>query len=87
MKVVYIPKGVCSKKMTVVIENGILQKVTVLKGCSGNLQGICRLLIGMEANEAIKKLKGIHCGKKTTSCPDQLARALKKSLRSQAALR
>lgn len=82
MKLQYRPKGVCSQLMTVEVEDGIIQKVEVEGGCNGNLQGISRLLVGMEVHEAISRLEGIHCGGKPTSCPDQLSKALRKCLGS-----
>jgi uncharacterized protein (TIGR03905 family) len=62
------------------IEDGIIKDVKVVGGCSGNLQGISRLVKGMKAEEAVGKLKGIRCGFKQTSCPDQLARAIEQAL-------
>ena len=75
--ITYLPKGVCSKHMEIDLENGVIQAVRVLGGCNGNLQGICALLVGMTREEAIRRLDGIHCGPRPTSCPDQLAQALK----------
>ena len=63
---------------------GIIQKLEVLGGCSGNLQGISALVEGMPAQEAIRRLKGIRCGFKDTSCPDQFARGLESALKKQA---
>lgn len=80
MNIVYKPKGVCSQLMTIDVENGIIKKVEVKGGCSGNLQGISKLLVGMPVKEAIEKMEGIHCGNKSTSCPDQLAQALRKCI-------
>lgn len=65
--------------MTVEVEDGIIRSLRIMGGCSGNLQGISRLVEGMEAEEAIKRLEGIRCGFKPTSCPDQLAQALKQA--------
>ena len=73
------PRGVCSNEMHIDIENGIIRKLTVIGGCNGNLQGISSLVEGMEVDEVIRRLKGIRCGMKDTSCPDQLARALEKA--------
>ena len=73
----YTPKGVCSKRMEIDVEDGAIQAVRVMGGCSGNLQGICSLLKGMKVEEAIARMDGIRCGMKPTSCPDQLAQALK----------
>lgn len=77
MKLSYTPSGVCSNKMDVEISEGIVTKLKVSGGCSGNLQGISRLVVGMEAEEAIARLEGIRCGHKKTSCPDQLSKALR----------
>ena len=80
MTYTYAPKGTCAKKMEVDVENGVIQDVRVLGGCSGNLQGIMSLLRGMKAEDAIARLKGIRCGMKPTSCPDQLSIALTQAL-------
>lgn len=77
MKITYRPKGVCSQLMEIETEDNIIKSVQVMGGCSGNLQGISRLVEGMEISEAIKRMEGIRCGYKPTSCPDQLAQALK----------
>lgn len=71
------PRGVCSQRMNIEVEDGILRSLKVTGGCSGNLQGIAQLVEGMPVEEVIKRLDGIHCGFKSTSCPDQLAQALK----------
>ena len=72
------PRGVCSREMQVELDDqGVIQALRVTGGCSGNLQGIAALVKGMSAEEAIQRLKGIRCGPKSTSCPDQLAQALK----------
>ena len=73
----YTPKGVCSRQMEIDVEDGTIQAVRVLGGCSGNLQGIMSLLKGMRVEDAIQRMEGIQCGMKSTSCPDQLAPALK----------
>lgn len=70
------PRGVCSQKITLDIEDGIVSNVKFTGGCHGNLQGIAKLVEGMSADEVIKRLSGIRCGFKPTSCPDQLAKAL-----------
>jgi uncharacterized protein (TIGR03905 family) len=89
MNYTYYPKGVCSTKITVEIEEGVIKKLAICNGCSGNLQGITRLAEGMRVEEAIDKLRGIKCGPKPTSCPDQLSIALEKAweqyLRGQSA--
>ena len=78
------PRGVCSQAMRVEVDDqGIIQKLEVLGGCSGNLQGISALVVGMPAREAIHRLKGIRCGFKDTSCPDQFARGLEAALARQ----
>jgi uncharacterized protein (TIGR03905 family) len=66
--------------MTIEVEEGIIRSVEVLDGCNGNLQGISRLMEGMTVEEAIRRMEGIRCGRKSTSCPDQLAQALKTAL-------
>ena len=77
MKISYRPRGVCSQLMNVEAENGIVKSVEVVGGCNGNLKGISRLVVDMPVKEAISRLEGITCGDKPTSCPDQLAQALK----------
>ena len=77
--ITYTPKGVCSRQMEIDLEDDIIKEVRVLGGCSGNLQGVSSLLVGMSREEAIRRLDGIRCGFKPTSCPDQLARALKQA--------
>ena len=72
------PQGVCSREMQVEVEDGVVRRMEVTGGCSGNLQGISRLVEGMPVDEVIRRLEGIRCGFKPTSCPDQLARGLKK---------
>ena len=76
MEYIYKPKGVCSRKMKIKVENNIIEEVTIQGGCAGNSLGISNLIKGMQVDEAIKRLKGILCGNKGTSCPDQLAIAL-----------
>ena len=76
----YQTKGVCSRSIDVEIEDGIITRVQYNGGCSGNTQGVAALVRGMTPEEAIKRLSGIHCGPKQTSCPDQLATALKEFL-------
>ena len=76
MKYVYEPKGVCSRQINLEVEKGIVIKIEVIGGCNGNLKGISRLVEGMRVEEVIKRLKGINCNGKGTSCPDQIARAL-----------
>ena len=80
MEHVFRPRGVCSHEMRVEIEDGIIRKVAVKGGCSGNLQGISKLVVGMDAREAISRMEGIRCGMKPTSCPDQLSKAIEECL-------
>ena len=79
MTITYRPKGVCSRLMRVEVEDGIIRQVEVQGGCSGNLQGISRLLVGMPVQQAIERMEGVRCGGKPTSCPDQLAKALRQA--------
>ena len=84
MTYVFRPQGVCSQQMKVdVDEQGIIQGLQVMGGCHGNLQGIAALVKGMSAKEAAQRLKGIRCGFRATSCPDQLAQNLEKILEQQ----
>jgi len=72
----YFTKGVCSRKINIRIENGVLMDVAFEAGCNGNLQGISKLVQGMNIDDVINKLNGIDCRGKGTSCPDQLSKAL-----------
>ncbi len=81
MKHTYIPRGTCSRKMTVELDGNIIKSVEIAGGCNGNLQGISRLIEGMDAHDAIERMKGIRCGFKNTSCPDQLSIALEEALK------
>ncbi|MBP1542577.1 MAG: TIGR03905 family TSCPD domain-containing protein [Oscillospiraceae bacterium] len=76
----YTPRGVCSRKMIIDVEDGRVTSLKVIGGCDGNLKGISRLVEGMEVDEVISRLQGIRCGMKPTSCPAQLAEGLKKIL-------
>ena len=78
MQYTYEPEGVCSYEMIIEVEEDTIKKVTIEGGCAGNTVGVSRLVEGMKIEEAIKRLKGIQCGYKGTSCPDQLAIALEK---------
>lgn len=73
----YQPSGVCARIMTFDVEDNKIKNLKVKGGCHGNLQGIARLVDGMDIDEVIQKVEGIYCGIKDTSCPDQLAKALK----------
>ena len=78
MTVEYTPKGVCSRKIEIDIENGIINKVRFVGGCNGNTQGISK---GMKAEDVISRLEGVNCNGRGTSCPDQLAKALKEAIK------
>lgn len=77
MSFTYKTKGVCSRSITLTIEGDVIKSATFEGGCNGNTKGISALVAGMDINDAIKRLEGIKCGFKSTSCPDQLAEALK----------
>jgi uncharacterized protein (TIGR03905 family) len=72
----YKTKGTCSRAVIVDVEDGVITDCAFVGGCSGNTQGVASLVIGMKAEDAVAKIKGIKCGMKSTSCPDQLALAL-----------
>ena len=76
----YRTKGVCSRAIRFDIADNKVTNVQFIGGCSGNTQGVARLIEGMDVNEAISRLEGIQCGPRPTSCPDQLARALKSAI-------
>ncbi|MCI8949400.1 MAG: TIGR03905 family TSCPD domain-containing protein [Lachnospiraceae bacterium] len=73
----YKTQGVCSRVIHFDVENNRLKNVVFEGGCAGNTQGVARLIEGMDIDDAISRLEGIHCGPRPTSCPDQLAKALK----------
>lgn len=75
--------GVCSRQIDLDIENGIIIDARFTGGCSGNTQGVAALVVGMTVEEAIKRLRGIKCGMRPTSCPDQFAIALEKHMASK----
>lgn len=77
MKYVYTPVGVCSSKMEFMIEGDIIKDLTVERGCPGNALGISHLVKGQKIDDVIERLEGVPCGNKRTSCPDQIAQALK----------
>lgn len=82
MKYTYYTQGTCSSQIDFEIdEDGVVQDVQFYGGCHGNLQGISILVRGMKADEVINKLKGVRCGYKNTSCPDQLANALEQAMK------
>ncbi len=76
----YRTSGVCSRMIRFEIIDNKVSNVEFVGGCSGNTQGVARLVEGMDVNDAISRLEGIQCGPRPTSCPDQLARALKKAI-------
>ena len=76
----YKTQGTCSQEIDIELKDGVIESVQFVGGCNGNLKGICALVKGMKPEDAIAKLKGIKCGFKPTSCPDQLARALESML-------
>lgn len=78
----YHVKGVCAASVEFTIEDGVLTALRFNGGCSGNTQGIARLAVGMKAEDVAEKLRGVRCGRKGTSCPDQLALAVEKALQS-----
>lgn len=81
MKYEFAPKGVCAQKLSFELsDDGVIQKMHFTGGCSGNLAGISKLVVGMKASEVIDRLKGTTCGFKKTSCPDQLSHALQEAL-------
>ena len=80
MRYDYTPSGVCSVKISFDLSDGIVSNIVFTRGCNGNTQGVSRLAEGMKAEELISRLEGIQCGNKGTSCPDQLAKAVKKAL-------
>lgn len=78
----YVTKGVCSREINFEVIDGKVRNVQYVGGCHGNTQGVAALVEGMAVEEAIKRLKGIKCGPKSTSCPDQLAIALEQYLQN-----
>lgn len=77
MRYSFKPSGVCSAQIDFNLDNGVITDVKFTRGCNGNTQGIAALCEGMNADEVIKRLEGINCGGRGTSCPDQLAKAIK----------
>ena len=78
----YKTRGVCSRAIDIELEGGVIKSVRFTGGCNGTTQGVASLVRGMDVNEAISRLKGIDCGGKGTSCPDQLATALEQALKA-----
>ncbi len=77
----YKPSGVCSRNIHVELDGSVIKNVAFTGGCAGNTAGIARLVEGMDAQEAIRKLEGTRCGMRATSCPDQLTKALREALK------
>lgn len=84
MEYTFTPTGVCSQRMDITLEDGVVTELKVTGGCHGNLQGICALVKGRPAAEVIASLEGIDCRGKGTSCPDQLSRALREAMEAEA---
>lgn len=80
MHFTYTPKGVCSRKIELDLEDGVVTSLEFTGGCNGNLQGVSALVVGRKASDVIAMLRGINCGGKGTSCPDQLSLALEAAL-------
>ena len=80
MTIQYNPRGVCYRSFQIEVEDGVIRSVQVVGGCDGNLKGLSSLLAGMKVEEAVQRMEGIRCGGKPTSCPDQLAQALKSAM-------
>ena len=76
MKFEYKTRGTCSSKIFFDVEDGCIHNLQFIGGCNGNLQGISRLVEGMKLDDVVSRVKGVHCGMKQTSCPDQLALAI-----------
>ena len=83
MQYEYKTKGTCSQRILFEITDGHVHNVQFIGGCNGNLQGISKLVEGMDVEEVIRRVSGIHCGIKPTSCPDQLSKALQEALNNQ----
>ena len=81
MTYTYIPRGVCARQMKIELDGNVIKHVEVVGGCSGNLQGISSLVVGMTVEHAVERMQGIRCGFKSTSCPDQLSIALTEALK------
>ena len=81
MTYTYIPRGVCARQMKIELDGNVIKHVEIVGGCSGNLQGISSLVVGMTVEHAVERMQGIRCGFKSTSCPDQLSIALTEALK------
>ncbi len=82
MEYIYTPKGVCSMQMIFDIDNNVIKNLKIIGGCPGNTIGVSRLVVGKTVDEVIEMLKGIPCGARGTSCPDQVAIALEEYKKS-----
>ena len=83
MEYTYKPRGVCATKIAMELEDGILKKATFTDGCDGNLKAVAALVEGLPVSEVRKRLSGIRCGRKETSCADQLVKGIDEALRNQ----
>ncbi len=83
MRYAFTPRGVCSARIEFDLDNGIIKNVEFTRGCNGNTQGVGALCEGMRADEVVKRLEGINCGGRGTSCPDQLAKAVKAAMEQE----
>ena len=82
-EITYRPQGVCSRAYHIVASDGVIDSIDIVGGCDGNLKGIASLLRGMKIEDAIERMSGVTCGSKPTSCPDQIARALRQLQKGQ----
>ena len=80
MKISYQPHGICPRRIDIEVEDDIVQNVQFIGGCNGNTKGLSAMVVGQPAEEVIRRLQGIRCGMRPTSCPDQLAEALTEAL-------
>lgn len=80
MNIDFTPRGVCSRRIKIEVNNGVIDNVQFTGGCNGNTQGVAALVKGMTVEDAISRMEGIDCNGRGTSCPDQLAQALKQAL-------
>ena len=82
-EITYRPQGVCSRAYHIVASDGVIDSIDIVGGCDGNLKGIASLLRGMKIEDAIERMSGVTCDSKPTSCPDQIARALRQLQQGQ----
>ncbi len=80
MTIQFVPQGVCPSLFEIEVEDGVVKSLRAVDGCDGNLKGIASLIEGMKTEDVISRMEGIRCGRKLTSCPDQIAQALKQTL-------